>query len=58
VFKTAPTIPMELEAALLPPNIRLNHKSRRYILRVLKLSSKHLVKELVDRVTKQIREEV
>ena len=58
VFKTAPSIPMELEAALPPPQIRLNHKSRRYILRVLKLSSKHPVKELVDKVVEDIREEV
>jgi len=57
VFKTAPSIPIELEAALPPPQVRLNHKSRRYILRVLKLSSKHPVKELVDKVVEQIKEE-
>ena len=58
VFKTAPTIPIELEAALPLPYIRLNYKSRRYLLRVLKLSSEHPVKGLVNRVVDQIREEV
>src|SRR6266498_4725724 len=37
-FKTAPIIPMEVEAALVPPTIRLNTNTRQYVLRMLKLS--------------------
>jgi hypothetical protein len=36
VFKTAPIKPMEIESALPPPFIRLNHSNRRYAFRVLK----------------------
>lgn len=49
VFKTAPNIPSELEAALPPPHIRLNHASRRYIHRALQLSSKHPIRHEVGR---------
>ena len=41
VFKTTPIIPMEVEAALLPPDIRLNASIRQYAFRVLKLSPNH-----------------
>jgi len=41
VFKTAPIKPIELEAALLPPAIRLNSNIRAYAFRVLKLSLTH-----------------
>ena len=41
VFKTAPTIPMEVEAALPPPSIRLNTSIRKYAFRALKLSPEH-----------------
>ena len=44
VFKTAPIIPMELEAALPPPIVRLNHNQRRYAFRILKLSNNHPVR--------------
>ena len=43
VFKTAPIIPMEVEAALLPPKVRLNSTIRQYAFRILKLSPKHPV---------------
>jgi hypothetical protein len=35
---------MEIEAALPPPNIRLNHSNRHYVFRVLKLSQNHPIK--------------
>jgi ribonuclease HI len=43
VFKTAPIKPMEVEAALPPPEIRLNSNIRKYAFRVLKLSPSHPV---------------
>ena len=50
VFKTAPIIPLELKAALPLPNIKLNHTSRRYILRALKLNKKHFIRLEVKKV--------
>ena len=44
VFKTAPTIPMEVEAALPPPSIRLSTSIRKYAFRALKLSPNHPIK--------------
>lgn len=41
VFKTAPIIPMEIEAALPPPRVRLNSNIRQYAVRMLKLSPEH-----------------
>ena len=41
VFKTAPIRPMEVEAALAPPHIRLNNTTRQYAFRALKLSPRH-----------------
>ena len=35
---------MEVESALLPPIIRLNHSRRRYALRILKLSLNHPIR--------------
>jgi len=43
VFKTAPIILMEVESALLPPQVRLNTNLRQYAFRMLKLSVKHPV---------------
>ena len=48
---------MELEAAILPPYIRLNYSSRRYILRALKLSLRHLIRETVNKAINRINEE-
>jgi hypothetical protein len=39
-----------LESALLPPIVRLNHNSRRYIVRALKLSPKHPIKAIIDNI--------
>ena len=44
VFKTAPILPMEIESALPPPIVRLNHSRRRYALRALKLSQNHPIR--------------
>jgi hypothetical protein len=44
VFKTAPIIPIEVELALAPPIIRLNHSRHRYAFRILKLSLKHPIR--------------
>jgi ribonuclease HI len=41
VFKTAPIVPMEVEAALVPPSVRLNTNIRKYAFRALKLSPTH-----------------
>jgi hypothetical protein len=47
VFKTAPTLPMEVESILVPPKIRLNSNIRQYALRLIKLSKNHPInKEL------------
>ena len=43
VFRTAPTIPMEAEAALQPPSVRLNANTRKYAIRQLKLVPSHPV---------------
>src|ERR1700710_229020 len=48
VFKTAPLLPMQLESALPPVIIRLNHKLRCYTLRALKLSQNHPIKIEID----------
>jgi hypothetical protein len=42
-FKTTPIIPIEVEAALPPPAIRLNDSVRQYAFRLLKLALDHLV---------------
>jgi Reverse transcriptase (RNA-dependent DNA polymerase) len=49
VFKTAPIAPMEVESAVLPIIVRLNHAQRRYALRILKLSQKHPVRVEFDK---------
>lgn len=43
VFKTAPILPMEVEAALAPPRVRLCRNMRQYALRLAKLSKLHPV---------------
>jgi ribonuclease HI len=45
VFKTAPILPMEVEAALVPPDIRLDASTRQYALRMLKLSATHPINQ-------------
>ena len=50
VFKTAPILPMEVESALPPPEIRLNSKRRMYAFRMLKLSPNHPINAATDRI--------
>ena len=50
VFKTAPIVPMEVEAALQPPNVRLNASIRNYAIRALKLSPKHPINEELSKL--------
>ena len=45
VFKTAPIVPMEVEAALQPPCVRLNASTRKYAIRTLKLAPKHPINQ-------------
>jgi ribonuclease HI len=45
VFKTAPIVPMEVEAALQPPGIRLNTSLRKFASRVLKLAPWHPINQ-------------
>ncbi|EDN93106.1 hypothetical protein SS1G_08971 [Sclerotinia sclerotiorum 1980 UF-70] len=41
VFKTSPIKPMEIEAALCPPEVRLNAGIKQYAFRLLKISPSH-----------------
>ena len=41
-----------------PPNIRLNHISRYYILRVLKLSKNHPIYIEVDKAISRVRDDI
>jgi ribonuclease HI len=45
VFRTAPIVPMEVEAALPPPEIRLNSNVCQYAFRALKLASTHPIQQ-------------
>src|ERR1700710_85700 len=56
VFKTAPLLPMQIESALPPVIIHLNHKLRQYTLRALKLSQNHPIKIEIDRAIKLVSE--
>ena len=50
VFKTAPVLPMEAEAGLLPPRIRLDTSIRQYAIRSRKLASSHPINLELARV--------
>lgn len=50
VFKTAPILPMEVESALPPPQVRLNANLRRYAFRLLKLSPNHPINEATNKI--------
>jgi ribonuclease HI len=50
VFKTAPILPMEVEATLIPPSIRLDNSIRKYAIRLQKLSPNHLVNQELARL--------
>ena len=56
VFKTAPVLPMELESALLPPIVRLNHSRRRYAFRALKLGLNHPIRANFEEALNTITE--
>jgi hypothetical protein len=45
VLKTAPIIPIEIEAALQPPSIRLNTSLRKFAIRTLKLAPRHPINQ-------------
>ena len=49
VFRTAPTLAMELEAALPPPNIHFDNLIRDYAFRVHKLSPNHPVHKEINK---------
>lgn len=49
VFKSAPICPMEVEAALPPPEIRIKTSIRGYALRMLKLSKTHPINTAINR---------
>jgi hypothetical protein len=53
VFKTAPTLPMEVEAGLPPPGIRLSNSVRQYAFRVLKLAPTHPVNQELTRLIQE-----
>ena len=44
VFRTSPIIPMEVEAALYPPSIRLNTSLRNYAIRTQRLALSHPIR--------------
>ena len=46
---------MELEAALLPPIVRLNHSNRRYMFRALKLSLSHPIRAELEKIILSFR---
>ena len=46
-FKTSPIRPMEVEAALMPPQVRLDSATRKFALRAAKLSPQHPVNQLL-----------
>ena len=50
VFKIAPILPMEVESALPPPQVRLNANLRRYAFRLLKLSPNHPINEAINKI--------
>jgi len=48
VFKTSPILPMEVEARLAPPEIRLNTTVRKYALRAIQLPTNHPIRQLFE----------
>ena len=57
-FRTTPTIPSEVEAALPPPEIRLNTNMRRYAFRARKLPPSHPVHQCIEGVWTRATEEL
>lgn len=56
VFKTAPIKPMEVEAAIPPPELRLNATLRKYALRTSQLGENHPVRKELDKINLESRE--
>ena len=50
VFKTAPILPMEVEASLLPPSIRLDKNIQQFSLRTHKLAPSHPINKELARI--------
>ncbi|CAG8978349.1 hypothetical protein HYALB_00012484 [Hymenoscyphus albidus] len=50
VFKTTPILPMEVESALPPPEVRLSSSLRTYALRLLKLAPSHPVNHATNKL--------
>lgn len=46
-FRTSPVRPMEVEACLCPPDVRLNHSRRKYAVRSLQLTPSHPVAKVM-----------
>jgi ribonuclease HI len=53
-FRTSPTLPSEVEAALPPPAIRLNTALRQYAFRARKLPDRHPIKEATQFIESQL----
>ena len=53
-FYTAPILPSKVEAALLPPAIRLNSTLRQYTFRIYKLPFNHPLKEALRAIKAQL----
>lgn len=49
-FRTSPILPMEIEAALAPPRVRLNMAMSRYVFRIYQLAKNHPVNIEMDKV--------
>ena len=56
VFKTAPISAMEIEAAILPPRLRLDTSLQKYAFRLQKLSDKHPVNQELSLLVNTERE--
>ena len=47
-FKTSPVRPMEVEACLCPPEVRLNYSRRKYAMRTVTLAPNHPLSVMID----------
>ena len=52
-FKTSPTKPLEVEACLAPPLVRLNTTTRNYALRTLKLGPNHPTNKELEQISNE-----
>lgn len=56
MFKTAPIIPLETEAAVPSVHLRLEQAQRKYALRVSKLRESHPIRQALARINLEGRE--